>query len=271
MEEVEQGDLFPLVRFEAKDGTLSINNDFIAPCLILATDERFGTYLQHYIDGLQKLAAHPNLAEGDGKRAMLRYLFMLKGYDLKGSVHDFVLLLQEIAQAIDYFIVTPNQNQSTPIKKPVDADIQEWLQWMVDYVSGAAVILDGGVMEDNTIDYDALLAQAKAELYERLHPELIEKLIAELREELHTEIQKQTEEITNYIQGTLKPELEKLITDNIEEKTNLLSETMRQQFDQFCDELEPRLHDKLYEELYESLYKALYVPDPEVAAFVPII
>ena len=77
--------------------------------------------------------------------------------------------------------------------QPSYTDIQSWLQWLDDYLGGAAVILDGVVLEDNTIDYEALLAQAKAELYERLHPELIEKLLADMKEELRAEMQQQTE------------------------------------------------------------------------------
>ena len=48
---------------------------------------------------------------------------------------------------------------------------------------------------------------------------------------------------------TLKPELEKLITDDLHE----------------------RMYDKLYNELYERLYNALHVPDPEEIKFIPSI
>ena len=58
--------------------------------------------------------------------------------------------------------------------------------------------------EDNTIDYEALLAQAKADLYEKLHPELIEKLLADMKAELQEEMRQQTEQITTYINENLK-------------------------------------------------------------------
>ena len=53
---------------------------------------------------------------------------------------------------------------------------------MLNYLSGANTVLDGLVLEDDTIDYEALLAQAKQELYERLNPELYEKLLLQIKD-----------------------------------------------------------------------------------------
>ena len=57
----------------------------------------------------------------------------------------------------------------------------KWLNWFEDYLTGAVAVLDKVVLVDNTIDYEALLRQAKAELYAQLHEELIVKLLEETK------------------------------------------------------------------------------------------
>ena len=168
MEEVEKEDLFPLMRFRVSEGVFSADMDFIPPCLSLTEDGRFKDYINKYIEKLVTISSHKSMPDGEGKRATLRYVFMLKSYNLQNSMHDFILLTQEIAQAVDYYIVTPHRDQPIEIPTPSQVDIQVWLQWLDDYMAGATIILDGVVLEDNTIDYEALLAQAKAELYAKL-------------------------------------------------------------------------------------------------------
>lgn len=250
LEELDKEEVFPVARFQVSGGVLATDPSFIPPGLLLSADERLAGYGAAYIEKLQALSAHANLEEGEGKRALLHYLFLLKGYQWNGGVKEFVQLTQEIAQAIDYYIVTPHAESPVEIPAPSAYDIQLWLQWLEDYLSQAAAILDGVVLEDHTIDYEALLAQAKAELYERLNPELRADLLAQIKEELRTELQeKLLTTLMEYINGKLK--------------TNL--------HDALSGELDPSLHDRLYTELYDELYKALYVPEEEEAAFVPII
>ena len=270
-EEIEQGDMLPLVRFKAKDGLLSIDTDFIPPCLVLETDDRFKAYANKFTDHVQRLAQHPNLEEGEGKRALLHYLFLLKGYDMRGSVEGFVTLMQEIAQAIDYYILS--RHQENPVEVPLVSyvDIQLWLQWLDDFFSGTTTVLDAVVLEDNTIDYEALLAQAKAELYSRLHPELIEKLLADMKEELKTEVQQKSEEITSYINETLRMELEKHLTGLLQEKGIQLDNDLNEHVAVMSNELSQSLFERMYFELFDNLYNALYVPEPEEEPFVPLI
>ena len=270
-EEIELGDLMPLVRFKAKDGLLNMDDDFIPPCLVLATDDRFKAYAQRYMEHIDRLAHHPNLVEGDGKRALLHYLFLLKGYDMRGSVQGFVTLMQEIAQAIDYYVLSPNQENPIEVPRANYVDIQLWLQWIDDFFSGTATVLDGVVLEDNTIDYEALLAQAKAELYSRLHPELIEKLLADMKEELKTEMQHKSEEITTYINDILRMELEKHLSNLLQEKGVQLDNDLNEHVAVMSNELSQSLYEKMYFELFENLYNALYVPEPEEEPFVPLI
>ncbi|MBR0180972.1 MAG: hypothetical protein IJQ04_04830 [Prevotella sp.] len=270
IEEIEAGDLFPLVRFKAADGVFSVDTDFIPPCLLLEDDPRFKEYIDRYTFLMNIVATHPNLAEGEGKRAMLRYVFMLKSYRLQNTMQDFILLTQEIAQAIDYYIVAPNK-QPLDIPVPQHADIQAWLGWLEDSMSGAAVILDGVVLEDNTIDYEALLAQAKAELYERLHPELIEKVLADMKAELQEEMRQQTEQLTTYINENLKTAIIEQLTTEFNDRADKLTEMLTDKFDEMGRQLNESLYEKLYFNLFENLFNALYVPEPEELKFVPQI
>lgn len=250
LEELEKEDLFPLVRFSAAGGIFSVDSEYIPPCLLLDADERFAAFGATYVEKLSALAAHANLEEGEGKRAILRYLFQLKSYQWKGEVREFVKLTQELAQAIDYYIVTPHASAPVEIPAPNLFDIQKWLQWLSDYLAGASTILDSVVLEDHTIDFEALLAQAKAELYERLNPELRADLLLQIKEELRGELQQTlSQTLMEFINGSLRTALH----DNLQA------------------ELDPELHDRLYQELYEQLYNALYVPEEEEEAYIPMI
>ena len=250
LEELSQEDLLPVARFRVADGVFSEDPDYIAPCLLLNADARFVDYGAAYIEKLQALSTHASLEEGEGKRAILRYLFLLKGYQWDGGVREFVQLTQEIAQAIDYYIVTPHTDNPVAVPSPSQYDIQLWLQWLSEYLTGAASILDGVVLEDNSIDYEAILAQAKAELYERLNPELRADLLRQIKEELREELQeKLSGALMEYHNGSLKDALH----------------------DNLSAELDPSLHERLYTELYDALYNALYVPEEEAEAFYPLM
>ena len=271
IEEVEGDDLMPLMRFHVAEGVFSIDQDYIPPCLLLSDNERFKGYIDRYAELANTLAGHANLADGEGKRAMLRYMFMLKGYRVENPVHEFIGLTQEMAQAIDYYIVKPNREQSVEVPAPRQADIQAWLDWLEDYMKGATTILDGVVLEDNQIDYETLLAQAKRELYEQLHPELIQKLLADMKEELQQEMRDQTERMTTYINETLKTEsLEQLKTEMDDRTTKMVTE-LTERFDTLGKQLNESLYEKLYFDLFDNLFKALYVPEPEEEKFVPLI
>ena len=265
-EEVENADLFPLMRFYVKEGLFSIDDNFIPPVLLLIADKRFKEYIDRYVERLTTLSTHQNLSEGEGKRTLLRYVFMLKGYNLRNSLQDFLLLTQEIAQATDYHIVTPNREQPIEVPTPSMVDIQEWLQWLDDYLAGAAVILDGVVLEDKTIDYEALLAQAKAELYSQLDPELTQKMLEALKNELHTEMHELRDSITTYINDTVKKELK----NDLFTSMNELSDNLTQKVEQMGEDLSKLLYEKLYTELFDNLYNALFVPDQE-NNYVPLI
>lgn len=270
-EEVEKGDLFPLMRFQVAEGVFSADSTYMVPCLLLTENTRFKEYIDSYAEQMNVLANHPNLADGEGKRALLRYVFMLKSYNQKNSMQDFILFTQEIAQAIDYYIVRPNREQPTEVPQPKQIDIQEWLNWLDEFMKGAAVILDGVVLEDTTIDYETLLAQAKQELYDKLHPELIEKLLADLKAELTEDMRQQTEQLTTYINETMKNAILEQLSSDINERQDKLSEMLTNKFDELGKQLNESLYEKLYFALFDNLFKALYVPEPEEEKFVPLI
>ena len=151
---------------------------------------------------------------------------------------------------MDYFVMRPNTSQTIEIPTPLQADPGKWLKWFEDYLTGAKNLLDGITLVDDSIDYEALLAQAKKELYDQLHPELFELLLErikkELREELHDNLSK---ELMKYMEEVVKPELGRILSQELHEK----------------------LYEKLYTELFENLFNALYVPEPEEKEYIPQI
>ena len=146
--------------------------------------------------------------------------------------------------------MTPHTEQPVEVAVPDQCDIQKWLAWLEGYLRAAASVLDTVVLDNQKIDYDMLLAQAKKELYEQLNPELYAKLLAQIKEELQEELsRKLTDSLTTYMEETLKPDLGRILSAELYEK----------------------LYEKLYTELFENLFNALYVPEPEEEAFIPQI
>lgn len=251
LSELEGTDLFPVMKFKVSDGIFSIDESYIPPCLYLSSDNRFQPYLEQLTKQVSLLAEHPNLESGEGKRAFQRYAYLLKSYDTQGRTRPFIQLTYEIAQAIDYYIVTPNAEVPVTIPAYSGYDIANWLDWLDSYLHNAAGALDKVVLEDHSIDFDELKAQIKAELYEQLRPELYEQLYTELKAKLYVEISEDlTIRLTDYITQQLKAELHDLLSGELSEE----------------------LYESLYKNLYESLYNALYVPvEKEEDEFTPLI
>lgn len=251
LSELEGTDLFPVMKFKVSDGIFSIDESYIPPCLYLSSNNRFQPYLEQLTKQVSLLAEHPNLESGEGKRAFQRYAYLLKSYDTQGRTCPFIQLTYEIAQAIDYYIITPNTETPVTIPAYSGYDIANWLDWLDSYLHNAAGTLDKVVLEDHTIDFDELKAQIKAELYEQLRPELYEQLYTELKAKLYAEISEDlTVRLTDYINQQLKTELHDLLSGELSEE----------------------LYESLYKNLYESLYNALYVPvEKEEDEFTPLI
>jgi hypothetical protein len=270
-EELKEADVMPITKFTVNNGDISVDSSYIPPCLLLSANSAYESYHQRLTDLLRTLSEHAHLREGDGKRSLMRYFFLMKSCDLQGRVSEYVRMLHEIAQAVDYFIMAPYAELPAEILRPDQVDIAQWLDWLLTYLTGANTVLDGLVLEDDTIDYEALLAQAKAELYEKLHPELIEKLLADMKAELQEEMRQQTEQLTTYINETLKTAIINELTTEFNDRADKLTEMLTDKFDEMGRQLNESLYEKLYFNLFENLFNALYVPEPEELKFVPQI
>ena len=253
LEELEGKDVLPIVRFTVNDGVFSVDADFIPPTLQLVCDERYPLHIQQLVNRLESLVTHEHLVDELGKRALLHFLFLLRGYNLRNLTSDFIQFTQEIAQAVCYYILTPHTQaeQAIDLPTPSQYDVEHWLNWLDNYLGGAVSVLDQVVLEDHSIDFDELKAQIKAELYEQMTPELHDRLLSEIKEELRTELEQHlSETLTRYMEETLKPTLH----------------------DQLAEELSVDLYKKLYDALYEALYNALFVPtEKEDDEFMPLI
>ncbi|MCR5455033.1 MAG: hypothetical protein K6F33_08620 [Bacteroidales bacterium] len=269
LDETKNSDVVPIMKFVAKQGVLSVDPDYIKPCLMVADNPVFADYIQKYIDILTTITSHANLEDGDGKRAMLRYLFQMKSYSMRHSVNDLILFTQEMVQAIDYYIVTPNQTTKMEIPQPENNDIRLWLNWVESCLQGAVDILDKVVLEDNTIDYDALLAQAKKELYGRLQPELLENLAEKLKKDVQQEIDDLTQVVSSYMRETLKDELLAQVATDSETRSALLDTKLAEGMDKMNKELSKTLYDKMFPEIYMGVYNVLH--EEEIDDFVPLI
>ncbi len=252
LKELEGTDLFPVMKFKVNDGVFLIDDTYIPPCLHLSSESRFRSYLEQLAEKVALLGEHANLESGEGKLAFQRYAYRLKKYDTNQRTYHFAQLTCEIAQAVDYYIVSPHTDTPVAIPPYSEYDIVNWLNWLLGYLHSAETILDKVVLEDHSIDFDELKAQVKAELYERLYPELYERLYAELKPKLYAEISEELmAKLTDYIETRFKSELHDLLSGELSEE----------------------LSEQLYERLYDSLYNALYVPTEkeEQEEFVPLI
>lgn len=253
-EEIDGKDLLPVVRFNADEGVLSVDPDFVPPTLQLVCDQRYRGYIDTYAERLDNIAKHEKLVDEFGKRAVLHYLFILKGYGLRMSTTDFMLLTQEIAQAVGYYIYSLNPQASPLLEEitPSQYDMEVWLKWLDGYLTGAMSVLDNSVPTENTVDYEKLKEQIKAELIQTITPELHDRMLPEIKEQLSHELeQRLADTLKDRLEYALKPAL----------------------YAQLRQELSADLFQQLFDSLYEALYNALFVPveKEEEKDFVPMI
>ena len=245
-------DVFPLMKFKVNEGVFSVDKDYIPPFLTLSLDARFQDYINILASKVTVLAQHKNLELGEAKRTFLRYANVLKNYSTTHRVQHFVELLQEISAAVDFYIVQAFTEHVIEQKTYSPYDIVSYLTWLDGYLHGAATILDGVVLEDKTIDFEALKLQVKEEIYAKVYPELKEALYNELHEELKKEIWDELySSLSDYINGNFRKEIYELLEGKLSEE----------------------LYEKLYKTLYDGLYNALFVPAPveEEEEFLPLI
>lgn len=242
LEEIEKGDYLPLLKFRVSEGMFNITPNYIAPTLLISSNEKYKQFLDIFIEKLQLIATHANLKEGEGKQCLQKYLFTLKSCNPQESTHHFMQLLQEIAHAIDYHVVSTCAQHTTEIPTVCLYDVEEWLTWFGDYLDSSKNLLDGFVLKEDHIDYEKLKQEITADVYERTYQQVYERLKKEILEKFNPDMEEQ-------IKATL---------------TQYLNEVMRQEIsNQLKDELSTALYDKLYQILYDALYAALYVEEEE--------
>ena len=251
-EDLASSDVFPLMKFRVSEGVFSVDKDYIPPFLTLNLDTRFQEYINALADKVAVLANHKNLESGEAKRCFLRYANVLKNYSTSHRVQHFVELLQEIVDAIEFYIVEVFTEHTIEKQTYSPYDIVSYLTWVDGYFHGASTILDGVVLEDKSIDFEALKLQVKEEIYQKVYPELKEALYNELHEQLKKEIWDELySSLSDYINGNFRKEIYELLEGKLSEE----------------------LYEKLYKTLYDGLYNALYVPAPveEEEEFLPLI
>ena len=251
-EDLASAEVFPLMKFKVNEGVFSVDKDYIPPYLTLSLDARFQEFIKSFTTKVAVLANHNNLESGEAKRSFLRYANVLKNYNTSNRVQHFVELLQEIASAVDFYIVQVFTENTIEQQSYSPYDIVSYLTWFDSYLHGAATILDGVVVEDKTIDFEALKLQVKEEVYEKVYPQLKEELYKELHEQLKKEIWDELySSLSDYINGNFRKEIYDLLEGKLSEE----------------------LYEKLYKTLYDGLYNALFVPAPveEEEEFLPLI
>lgn len=242
--------VFPILRFKVSDGRIAVDPSYIPPCLIIESDERFLQYRDRILVKLDTIINHKNLEDGEGKRTLLRNIFMIKSYSSNNSMESFMQLMYETASAVKYFIVTGDGDSASPVSMWSQYDVERWLSWFVEYLDTAVGTLDETELEDHSIDYDKLKAELRKEIYDMMLPELLErikKVQQIINDDLH---QKLSDALRDYIDGTFRKQLH----------------------DTLNVELNDELRQPLYDSLYEALYNALFVPTVEEEDnFMPLI
>lgn len=242
--------VMPILRFKISEGRMTIDSEYIAPCLIVATDRRLQQHCNKLTEKFMALAEHPNMEDGDCKMTLKRCVFALQRYGERNTMEDLMKMLNTVANVVDYYIMTPNL--STPVNIPAwsQYDVELWISWLYGYLDRAYGVMDKVVLENHDIDYEALKEQLRSEIWERLEPAMNQR-IEEARTKISDELSaKLSDALREYVDGTFRQHLH----DNLHM------------------ELTDELRQPLYDGLYKALYDALYTPqEEEEDNFMPII
>ncbi|HBJ76898.1 MAG TPA: hypothetical protein DDY68_03575 [Porphyromonadaceae bacterium] len=252
LEQIKKEGYVPLMKFYIKEGEYVKEDEYIPPFIQLRDCARFEEYLKSFSESLKNISSHANLESGEAKRTLLCYSFRLQRYNTNNRVKDFIYLMSEITQSLEYYVVTPNVETPQPLQFPDEYDIAIWLDWFGEYLKGASAILDKVVLEDHTIDIEKMKREIEKDLYDRIYPAVYANVTEEMENELREAlVQEITDNITTYVNENLKDKLYK----------------------QLFSELNLTLHKRLYDELYDTLYQIFYVPEKEIVAdtFMPLI
>lgn len=248
---IEDSDVLPLTKFLVHDGTISVSENYVIPCICADSDNRFDIIKNGIAEQLRLIAEHKNLEEGDGKRTILEMLFRLKYADHKIQVDRLLEMLHETAGVVEYFIMKPHSEQVETIPVIRRTDIRRWTDWFTDYLNKAMTVLDAVVLENHEIDY------------EKLKADLRDEILAEVKDELQQRITTSVDEAGAVIRQNIEEAMRNYV--DVEFRENLRSDIF--------DDLQERLKQSLYDSLFEDLYGALYVEDDKNGEdeFMPLI
>ena len=250
LQQLEEGDVLPLMRLSVSAGTVSIDQDYMLPCLQIGTEKKYSEYLGRIIPLLDALWKHPNLAEGAGKTALMWLSAKMACVNGKSRTADFHSLCKDLTQAVDFYVFRPNTESPEPVAAFSEYDPQLFLSWMVGYLERAAALLDTVVLKDDTIDVEAL----RKELYDSLGESLRALLAQQLEERTAAMRQDMMDSLGSSLKNFVETDLRSALHDSLgQQLTEELSKT-------------------LYPSLYESLYDALFVPQEKVEEeYTPIM
>jgi len=262
-EKIDGNDIFPLKRFVVEDGVLQVDEKYIPPVIIIRQNEEIPALMSSLAETLSQICSHPNMEEGDCKHSLLRYFFRLKSFNTERPLALLLDVLNELSEAVDYFLVDGLGKHLDEIpqevsvlrtdvrRKPHLSHILVYLGWLESYLKAQLLLMDRIVLSDDTVDYEKLKKEISEDLFARLHDDLSVKVYEELRPALTSEITESVcDTVRKYMDDNLSPELKEFLRTS--------------------------LHDSLYSELYDSLYAELsklqYRPmEVEEDSFNPII
>lgn len=240
MEELSAIDALPLKHFVVEEGTLTPDEDYIMPVMECSGDARIAEMVKAIAYTLKTLTEHPNMSNGDCRRAMLHYVFLLNAFNMNRRMTELIELLTEVAQALDYYFVENYGSmideipakvltlKDSPLRIPHQEDIRQFMVWLSNYAGKLSLIMDEVVIEKPEIDIEALKKELHDQLLEELHESLFNELLEKLRQQLTEELPEPIiERVRQYITETTEPELQ------------------------------ARLHESLHDPLYNDLYEAL--------------
>ena len=239
----------PLLKLVVDAGNVSIDRDYIVPCMQLDGDQRLYENTKTLSVLLQKVASHPNVGGDTDSLVMSHFGLASAYYDHKTDTLEYLRFTVEMSNYMSYFYLTDEARERIGKVAPSVFDIQKWFNWLHALIDEALKFLDNLVLENKHIDIDALREEITADVYKRIRSQLdedIQKMKDTLRDEI---LEKLSVSLREFIEGEFRGSLHDVLHE------------------QLSDELK----DSLYTALYTALYEALFVPEKEEEVFVPTI
>lgn len=246
---IGNGGYFPLLRLVVADGSISLDRDYIVPCMQLEGDGRFLALAEELDSKLTAIVSHPNARPENGKLWLLYFSRASRRFDRTSDTSDYLHFTEELAQTLSQLYFGEDGREKLSAVEPGVYDMQEWFGWLLSFMDESLAYLDQLVIEDNHIDYDELKKQITDEVYERVRAEMDDRM-TEVKKSVEDEISERLEtSLRNFIEGEFR---------------NTLHDTLQ-------TDISGELSGSLYKSLYDALYEALFVPEKEEEVYTPTI